>query len=110
MQHDQENGGFPPTKENKIIDWREFKTTFANKDPDATKCLTSIVDQYPDDLIDLRPYMWENPITAHAHDSLSKCLELFRVNHLRHLPVVNPANGECIGVITRKDLFAFMSL
>lgn len=72
--------------------------------------LAETMDAYHEELIDLRPYMWESPFTVHAHDTLSRCVELFRLHHLRHLPVVNPANGECIGVITRKDLFTYMSL
>jgi CBS domain-containing protein len=29
---------------------------------------------------------------------------------LRHLPVINPVDGRLVGIITRKDLFAYMSL
>lgn len=72
--------------------------------------LDTVCDKYEDEKLDLRPYMWEHPFTAFVHDDLAKVLELFRHHHLRHLPIVNPADGSLVGVITRKDLFAYMSL
>ena len=50
------------------------------------------------------------PYTASTHDSLYRVLEYFRHMHLRHLPVLEPADNSLVGIITRKDLFAYMHL
>ena len=34
---------------------------------------------------------------------------MFRTYHLRHLVVINPRDDSLAGIITRKDLDAFMS-
>ena len=44
------------------------------------------------------------------HDKFYKVLEQFRINHCRHLMVLDPANGALRGVITRKDIFAYNHL
>lgn len=54
--------------------------------------------------------MWEHPLTVTAFESLQECLKLFVSHHLRHLIVVSPKDYKVEGVITRKDLFAFVSL
>ena len=41
---------------------------------------------------------------AHFGDAL----DLFRQHHMRHLLVVSPVDGGLVGVVTRKDLDAFM--
>ena len=51
-----------------------------------------------------------NPFVAAPHDDLERVNELFRHHHLRHLPVVNPGNGALVGIVTRKDIFKYMSL
>ena len=61
-------------------------------------------------LVDLRPYMIEEPYLVYTTDKLNKCLELFRNMHLRALPVVDPNEGSCVFVLTRNDLFSYMSL
>lgn len=61
-------------------------------------------------LVDLRPYMIEEPYLVYTTDKLNKCLELFRNMHLRALPVVDPNDGSCVFVLTRNDLFSYMSL
>ena len=72
--------------------------------------LNEVCDHYPDEMIDLRPYMWEYPYTVTIHDTVQKCLDIFLNNQLRHLFVVNPVDGMCVGVITRKDLFAYVDI
>lgn len=72
--------------------------------------LTTVCDEYLTALIDVRPYMWELPYTVSVHDTFEKCLQIFLSNHLRHLCVINPTDGSCVGVITRKDLFAYVNL
>ena len=63
-----------------------------------------------DKVIDLRPYMIEKPYCVYDTDSLEKLVELFRLMNLRHLPVVNETDNVLIGIITRQDIFAYMSL
>lgn len=53
--------------------------------------------------IDLRPYMIEFPIKLSRFNTLSKALEIFHVNHLRHLVIVNPTDDSLAGILTRKD-------
>lgn len=68
------------------------------------------MDDCYEEWIDLRPYMIEQPINVSINTKLFAVLESFRLNHLRHLMVVNPADGKIAGIITRKDLFKYMSL
>ena len=72
--------------------------------------LENIIENNKDAKIDLRPYIWENPITLSIYEDLEKCLKTFMVHHLRHLIITNPADGSVAGIITRKDLFAYVSL
>ena len=54
--------------------------------------------------------MIENPIKVSVYAKMKDVLELFRMHHLRHLIVVNPNDGQLAGIVTRKDLFAYMGL
>ena len=54
--------------------------------------------------------MIEKPITVSVYTKFKDVIELYRMHHLRHLIVVMPHNGQIAGVVTRKDLFAFMGL
>ena len=105
-----ETEGFPPTDEDRIISKTCFNSHIHGRDPDCDRVLNDICDNYMDEMIDVRPYMWEYPFTVTVHDTVEKCLNIFILNHLRHLPVVNPVDGACIGMITRKDLFAYVNL
>ena len=60
--------------------------------------------------LDLRPYMVPRPYTVYENDSIQKCLNLFRLMNLRQLPVLNEDDGSIVGIITRQDLFAFMTV
>jgi len=108
--HYDAKNGFPKTPRAEILDWRNFNMNFYSDEADPKEVLETVCDNYESELIDLRPYMWEHPFIAYVHDPLDKCLELFRHHHLRHLPVMNPTDGSIQGIITRKDLFAYMSL
>jgi hypothetical protein len=110
IDYDETGMGFLPTPKENILEWTAFKSNFHSEEPDCTKVLEEIVDSYPDEMIDLRPYLWQQPFLVSVNDPLRKCLEVFQSHHLRHLPVVLPSNGMCVGVITRKDLFEYMSL
>ena len=102
--------GFPPTPQDQILHWSMFNMNIFSDEVDATWVLENIVDQYSEEWIDLRPYMIENPIKVSVYAKMKDVLELFRMHHLRHLIVVNPNDGQLAGIITRKDLFAYMSL
>lgn len=65
---------------------------------------------HKDEELDLRPYMIERPMTVNTRDRMPKILNLFRLMQLRQLLVVNDSNGELVGIITRQDIFSFMSL
>jgi CBS domain-containing protein len=87
-----------------------FARDFESKLPKITKEIVEICSEYGDKLIDFRPYMILNPYTVNTTDTLEKCVNIFRNQHLRHLPVLHPGTGEIKGMITRKDLFRFMDL
>jgi CBS domain-containing protein len=77
---------------------------------DTEDVLENVCFAYYDELIDVRPYIWEHPFTVTIHDPLEKCLSLFVTHSLRHLCVVNPKDGSVAGIITRKDLFKWVAL
>jgi CBS domain-containing protein len=54
--------------------------------------------------------MIPRPHSVFENDTIQKCLDIFRLMNLRALPVVNEDNGSLVGIITRQDLFAFMSV
>ena len=95
---------------NRIIDWKEFNVDIYSTEYTGKKVLTEVVQIYPEEQVDLRPYIIENPLTINIYVKFERILDLFRTMHLRHLPVVNPADGSIQGIITRKDIFAYMSL
>ena len=76
----------------------------------ADYVLEKIIPQYGDEWLDFRPYMIEKPITVSVYTKFKDVIELYRMHHLRHLIVVMPHNGQIAGIVTRKDLFAFMGL
>lgn len=69
-----------------------------------------ICQTHSERLIDLRPYMIEEPHVVFKTDKLTKCLELFRHLHLRALPVIDPGDGTPVAVLTRQDIFQYMAL
>lgn len=104
-----ETNGYPATPDDKKVSWENFISDIHSNDfpyDDAW----NIADANGEELIDLRPYMIENPLTVHAFIRLPKILTIFRLHHLRHLPVVAPSTREILGIITRKDIFAYMPL
>lgn len=102
--------GFPRTPADKILPVNMFNCPIISKDVDCDEIVDKIAFEYRNEMIDVRPYMVEYPFSVNVHDSVDKCLQVFMLNHLRHLCVVNPNDGACVGVITRKDLFAYSSL
>jgi predicted transcriptional regulator len=63
-----------------------------------------------DKVLDLRPYMMSELFTCDYRDKFDKVLLIFRFMHLRQLPVIDKRNGKIEGIITRQDLFAYMTL
>ena len=101
--------GLPETPKNEILDWRLFNENMYSVEP-KDDLIKEIMEQNQGEYIDLRPYMIVHPFTIAPHDDLDRANELFRHHHLRHLPVVNPGNGQLVGIVTRKDLFKYMAL
>ncbi len=54
--------------------------------------------------------MIERPFSVSVFDKMPKVLNIFRQMQLRQLLVTNDADGKLAGIITRKDIFQFMSL
>jgi CBS domain-containing protein len=93
----------------KILDWWLFNTDMYSSDREYSE-VKEICERFGSKKVDLRPYMIEQPYVVHTCDSLPKALELFRHMHLRALPVIDPNDGTPVGIITRQDLFSYMSL
>lgn len=93
----------------KILDWWLFNSDMYSNDRHYSE-VEGIMQSNLEKLVDLRPYMIEEPYIVYTTDKLHKCLELFRNMHLRALPVIDPNDGSCVFVLTRQDLFAYMSL
>ena len=74
----------------------------------ADYVLEKIIPQFGDEWLDFRPYMCENPIKISMETTLKDAVELFDNLHVRHIIVINPKDGKIAGIVTRKDLFAYM--
>jgi len=109
LEYDARNG-FPETPAHKALGWSEFEVDIYSNEADATDVLANVIEDCHEEWIDLRPYMIESPLTVSVHDKFYKVLEQFRINHCRHLLVIDPANGALKGVITRKDIFSYNHL
>jgi CBS domain-containing protein len=101
---------FPESKGFSILPYQNFTRDFLALDEKCTSEIAHICESHLDKLVDLRPYIIENPETCTKFDFLPKILSRFQHLHLRHLPVVNPVNGQLEGMITRQDIFTWMSL
>ena len=101
---------FPESKGFQIISWSNFTRAFDGLDLKCTQEITEICEKHLDKLVDLRPYMIENPEICSKFDTLPRIVARFMNMHLRHLIVVNPTNDRLEGIITRQDLFLYMAL
>ena len=79
-------------------------------DKELTERSSEVLDNFAKKSLDMRPYMNDNPMTVSVQDSISKCTDVFRKMHLRHLCVIHPIGGKLVGIITRQDLFLWMDL
>ena len=104
------NNGFPETPANMTLPWTEFLVNVDSAEADATDVIANVIEDCHEEWIDLRPYMVESPISVSVHDKFYRVLEQFRINHCRHMMVIDPANGALKGIITRKDIFAYNGL
>ena len=91
------------------LPWYYFNTDFYSNDREYSE-VEDICNNNADKMIDVRPYMIETPFLAQSTDRLQKIIDVFRHMHLRMLAVTNPGTGALEGIITRQDIFAFMSL
>jgi predicted transcriptional regulator len=92
-----------------MIEWRDLNCDFWST-PKDFKTVTKICEEHGKEQIDLRPYMIERPYTVSSRDKIGKIMAIFKQMQLRQIPVVNEIHGTCEGIITRQDLFAYMSL
>ena len=84
------------------LDWSDFNVDFHSSTPSIdSKEFERVAAAHPTKLLDLRPYMIPRPFTAFENDSIQKCLDLFRLMNLRHLPVLAEEDGSLVGMITR---------
>jgi predicted transcriptional regulator len=90
------------------LDWEYFTTDLYSTEFEW-KEIVNVVREYPNERIDLRPYMIHTPYTVMADDHFEKIVEVFRSMHLRHLPVLHPRTGKLIGIISRRDIFKCMN-
>jgi CBS domain-containing protein len=101
---------FPKSTGAAVLPWTDFTRDFMSLDIKMTPTHQQICEDHLEHLIDLRPYMIENPEQVNRFDFLPKILSRFRHMHLRHMCVVNPNDGRLEGVITRQDIFLWMPL
>jgi CBS domain-containing protein len=92
-----------------MITWEHLNVDFKSSTKEYKDIIHSC-EQNTCRMIDLRPYMIEEVYTVSTKDKLGKILTLFRYMHLRHLPVVHERTGKLEGIITRQDIFSYMSL
>lgn len=91
------------------ITWEDLNQDF-NSLPRDHKDVEQIAKDYALKHLDLRPYMIERPFTVCQKDNLEKVHQLFREMHMRQLMVIDSTSDKLIGIITRQDLFQYMSL
>lgn len=92
----------------KILDWHFFNVDLWSNQRSYEE-VADISTKFSQKLIDLRPYLVEEPYVIHITDKLPKVLDMFRHFHLRALPVLDPNDGSPVAVLTRADLFAYMA-
>jgi len=106
-EDEEDNQVYPPSEA--LITWRDLTIDFESNDRQFSE-IADICKDYGHKEIDMRPYMLAELYTVSSKDSMTKTLNLFRFMHLRHLPVLNDKTYKLEGIITRQDLFSYMSL
>ena len=90
---------YPPTPDEKILHWTNFTRDFWSKDLPVLDEHKQICDYNQSAMIDLRPYLIENPMMVMTTDYIGKCVDYM---------VLHPADGKIKGIITRQDLFRWL--
>jgi CBS domain-containing protein len=78
--------------------------------PRDFKDIESIAQKHPEQRLDLRSYMIEDPHYVTELTTMKKAIDIFKQMQLRQLPVVNKKDGTVTGMLTRQDFFAYMTL
>jgi len=91
------------------VDWREFNVDFLSTKRKPSE-VSHISDSHMDQRIDLRPYMIHSPYMCNTTDRFQKVLDIYRNMQLKTIGVINPIDGTLQGIISRKNLFSYMSL
>ncbi len=91
------------------LTWEDFSADFNSNCPPFQE-IGEICKAHGEKMIDLRSYMVQKPFKCFEHDSIESVLQLFRHMDLRTLPVLGDKTQKLVGVITRQDIFQFMSL
>ena len=94
---------------NEELEYWHFNSDFYSQERTFEE-VESICRANREKMVDVRPYIQETPFLCQSTDKLQKILDVFRHMELRVLAVVNPADGSLEGIITRQDIFTFMSL
>lgn len=97
-------------RENPKISWEAINSNFNYVDRRKFEDVEGLCHDNMERLLDLRSYMIENPYVCSTRDKLPKILDIFRNFHLRQLPVIEYKSGKVVGIITRQDIFSYMSL
>ena len=99
--------GYLESPANDLVHWKTFNHNVDSSEP-RVEDVIELLKGFEDQLFDLRPYMIEQPIKCDQWAQLGDALELFKLHHMRHLLVVSPLDGHLVGILTRKDIHAFM--
>eukprot|EP00347_Sterkiella_histriomuscorum_P015757 403355796 len=91
------------------LKWEDLNQNYSSAEKSYQE-VEQIAIQNSEQILDLRPYMIERPFMVTLRDSIEKVHMMFRCLHLRQLLVTNFDNGEIQGIITRQDLFQYMTL
>ena len=93
----------------KVLEWEHFNVDLWSSQRNLIE-VADICAKFSHKLVDLRPYLIEEPPLIHITDKLPKVLDMFRYFHLRALPVIDPNDGSPVAVLTRADLFSYMNV
>ncbi len=80
------------------VTWEDFNCAFNDEVPKYEEIRQILEDNF-DKKVDMRPYMEPSPHYVNPKDSLQKLVDIFRMHHIRYLPVVE--NEQVVGIITR---------
>ena len=94
----------PETPKDQLVPWHIF-----NEDIYSTELVgkeeLEACDSHSDALIDVRPYLVDDPIRVQTYSKMQNILDIFRLHHLKSIPVIESDSGELKGIITRADIF-----